>query len=114
MCIGKLRAGGAAPHPAGGSRTARRRREPQRTPPAGAPAAGHCRTDLKYLITGEIGAEIEYNLLLAPQVYDAAVKALNGVGDVPKWIPSLDSMFLASQGAGALSTQCPAHTHPKY
>jgi len=88
--------------------------EPRRPAAGGAPAAGHCRTDLKYLITGEIGAEIEYNLLLAPQVYDAAVKALNGVGDVPKWIPSLDSMFLASQGAGALSTQCPAHTHPKY
>ena len=87
MCIGKLRAGGAAPHPAGG-----------------APAAGHCRTDLKYLITGEIGAEIEYNPLPAPQVYDAAVKALNGDHSLPKSINSQEGMFLASQGAGALST----------
>ncbi len=55
----------------------------------------------KYLITGELGADIECNPLLAPQVYEAAVKALNGE-TMPKWVPSNEGQFFASQGASAL------------
>ena len=35
---------------------------------------------------GEINACMEYNFLLAPQIYEAALQALNG-GTVPKWLP---------------------------
>src|SRR5664279_3286455 len=57
----------------------------------------------KYLISGEMGADIECNPLLAGQVYDAAVKALNGETTVPKWVPSQEGAFFAAQGAAALN-----------
>jgi simple sugar transport system substrate-binding protein len=56
----------------------------------------------KYLITGELGADIECNPLLAPQVYEAALKGLNGDTSLPKWIPSEEGAFFAAQGAAAL------------
>jgi galactofuranose transport system substrate-binding protein len=56
----------------------------------------------KYLINGQMSADIECNPLLAPQVFDAAVKGLNGDTTVPKWIPSQEGQFFASQGASAL------------
>ena len=56
----------------------------------------------KYLISGELGADIECNPLLAPQVYDAAVKAMNGDTTVPTWVPSQEGEFFAAQGAAAL------------
>ena len=56
----------------------------------------------KYLITGELGADIECNPLLAPQVYDAALKAVNGDTSLPKWVPSQESQFAAAQGKDAL------------
>jgi simple sugar transport system substrate-binding protein len=56
----------------------------------------------KYLISGEMGADIECNPLLAPQVYDAALKALNGDTSLPKWVPSQEGAFFAAQGAEAL------------
>ena len=56
----------------------------------------------KYLISGEMGADIECNPLLAPQVYDAALKALNGDTSLPKWVPSQEGAFFAAQGADAL------------
>jgi ABC-type sugar transport system substrate-binding protein len=56
----------------------------------------------KYLISGKLGADIECNPLLAPQVYDAALKALNGDTSLPKWVPSQEGEFFASQGADAL------------
>jgi len=52
----------------------------------------------KYLISGELGADIECNPLLAPQVYDAALKALNGDTSLPKWVPSQEGQFFAAQG----------------
>ena len=57
----------------------------------------------KYLISGQMGADIECNPLLAPQVYDAAVKALNGDATVPTWVPSKEGEFFAAQGADALN-----------
>jgi simple sugar transport system substrate-binding protein len=56
----------------------------------------------KYMITGELGADIECNPLLAPQVYKAALDALNGVTGQPAWVPSQEGQFAASQGAQAL------------
>jgi galactofuranose transport system substrate-binding protein len=56
----------------------------------------------KYLINGQMSADIECNPLLAPQVFDAAVKGLNGDTSIPKWVPSQEGQFFASQGAAAL------------
>jgi len=56
----------------------------------------------KSLISGEMGADIECNPLLAPQVYDAALKALNGDTSLPKWVPSQEGAFFAAQGAATL------------
>lgn len=52
------------------------------------------------------------NPLLAPQVYDAALKGLNADTSTPKWIPAQESIFSASQGADALE-QLIGH-HSKY
>jgi len=57
----------------------------------------------KYLISGELGADIECNPLLAPQVYTAALAALNGDTSLPKWVPSQEGQFFAAQGAAALN-----------
>ncbi len=57
----------------------------------------------KYLISGELGADIECNPLLAPQVYKAALAALNGDTSLPKWVPSEEGQFFAAQGADALN-----------
>jgi galactofuranose transport system substrate-binding protein len=56
----------------------------------------------KYLISGELGADVEYSPLLAPQVFDAAVKVMNGDTSVPKWIPTQEVIYTAAQGAAAL------------
>jgi simple sugar transport system substrate-binding protein len=56
----------------------------------------------KYLIDGTLGADIECNPLLAPQVFDAALKGLNGDTSTPKWVPSQETQFFAAQGADAL------------
>jgi len=57
----------------------------------------------KYLISGELGADIECNPLLAPQVYEAALKGLNGDTSIPKWVPSQEGQFFAAQGADKLN-----------
>jgi ABC-type sugar transport system substrate-binding protein len=56
----------------------------------------------KYLISGQMNADIECNPLLAPQVYEAALKAMNGDATVPTWVPSQEGEFFAAQGAAAL------------
>ncbi len=56
----------------------------------------------KYLINGKLGADIECNPLLAPQVYKAALDGLNGVTGQPAWVPSQEGEFFAAQGASAL------------
>src|ERR1035437_3381720 len=56
----------------------------------------------KYLINGKLGADIECNPLLAPQVYKAALDALNGVTGQQAWTPSQEGQFFAAQGASAL------------
>jgi len=56
----------------------------------------------KYLISGELSADIECNPLLAPQVYEAALKAMNGE-TLPKWVPSQEGEFFAAQGPDKLN-----------
>jgi ABC-type sugar transport system substrate-binding protein len=56
----------------------------------------------KYLISGQLNADVECNPLLAPQVYEAVLKAMNGDTTVPTWVPSQEGQFFAAQGADAL------------
>jgi simple sugar transport system substrate-binding protein len=46
----------------------------------------------KAMIAGDINTVVECNPLLAPQVYEAALKALNHES-LPKWIPSNEGVF---------------------
>ena len=48
----------------------------------------------KAMLAGELNVTVECNPLLAPQVYEAALKALNGE-TLPKWIPSQEGVFSA-------------------
>ena len=58
----------------------------------------------KAMIAGELGADIECNPLLAPQVYKAALDLVNGSTSLPKWVPSEEGQFFAAQGATELQT----------
>ena len=53
------------------------------------------------MIDGTINTVVECNPLLAPQVYDAALKAANGE-TLPKWIPSTEGVFHAADAAKLL------------
>ena len=48
----------------------------------------------KAMLDGDLNVTVECNPLLAPQVYEAALKALNGE-DLPKWVPSQEGVFSA-------------------
>lgn len=48
----------------------------------------------KSMLAGELGVTVECNPLLAPQVYEAALKAANGK-TLSKWVPSQESVFRA-------------------
>jgi simple sugar transport system substrate-binding protein len=48
----------------------------------------------KAMLAGEINVSVECNPLLAPQVYEAALKAANGE-TLPKWVPSQEGIFRA-------------------
>jgi simple sugar transport system substrate-binding protein len=52
----------------------------------------------QYLISGELGADVECNPLLGPQVYAAAIKALNNDTSWHSSGPSVDATFFASMG----------------
>jgi ABC-type sugar transport system substrate-binding protein len=47
----------------------------------------------KAMLAGTLNVTVECNPLLAPQVYDAALKALNGDTTLPKWVPSQEGVF---------------------
>jgi ABC-type sugar transport system substrate-binding protein len=49
----------------------------------------------KAMLAGELNVAVECNPLLAPQVYEAALKALNGES-LPKWVPSQEGVFSAA------------------
>jgi simple sugar transport system substrate-binding protein len=56
------------------------------------------------MIAGDINTVVECNPLLAPQVYEAALKALNGE-TLPKWVPSLESVFYQKDAAATLPSR---------
>ncbi len=58
----------------------------------------------KGMIAGEINTVVECNPLLAPQVYEAALKALNG-GSLPKWVPSNEGIFYQKDAETILPTR---------
>jgi simple sugar transport system substrate-binding protein len=49
----------------------------------------------KAMLDGDLNVTVECNPLLAPQVYEAALKAANGES-LPKWVPSQEGVFRAS------------------
>jgi len=53
------------------------------------------------MLAGKLNATVECNPLLGPQFLELALKVVNGE-PVPKWIPSEESQFFASQGADEL------------
>jgi simple sugar transport system substrate-binding protein len=58
----------------------------------------------KGMIAGDINTVVECNPLLAPQVYEAALKAVNGE-TLPKWVPSQEGVFYAKDAATILPTR---------
>ncbi len=46
----------------------------------------------KAMLDGTLNVTVECNPLLAPQVYEAALKSANGV-ELPKWVPSQEGVF---------------------
>lgn len=49
----------------------------------------------KAMLEGDLNVTVECNPLLAPQVYEAALKAANGE-ELPKWVPSQEGVFRAN------------------
>jgi ABC-type sugar transport system substrate-binding protein len=62
------------------------------------------RAAFEAMVAGELNATVECNPWLAPQVYEAALKALNGE-DLPKWIPSNEEVFWAEDAAGLIDSR---------
>jgi len=58
----------------------------------------------KGMIAGDINTVIECNPLLAPQVYEAALKAVNGE-TIPKWVKSQEGVFYAKDAETILPTR---------
>jgi simple sugar transport system substrate-binding protein len=56
------------------------------------------------MIAGVINTVVECNPLLAPQVYEAALKAVNGE-TLPKWVPSNEGVFYQADAAEILPTR---------
>ena len=48
----------------------------------------------KAMLEGDMNVTVECNPQLAPQVYEAALKAANGE-TLPKWVPSQEGIFRA-------------------
>jgi len=63
------------------------------------------------LIDGTLGADIECNPLLGPQVLDAALKGLNGDTTMPSYVPSNEGAFFAAQGPEALKAILPTRKY---
>ncbi|MEP7136766.1 MAG: ABC transporter substrate-binding protein [Chloroflexota bacterium] len=56
------------------------------------------------MIAGKLNATIECNPLLGPQFFDLALKVVNGEA-VPKWVPSIESIFFPEDAAKILPTR---------
>ncbi len=62
------------------------------------------RAAFEAMIAGDLNVTVECNPWLAPQVYEAALKALNGE-ELPKWIPSNEEVFWAEDAAGLIGSR---------
>jgi simple sugar transport system substrate-binding protein len=58
----------------------------------------------KAMLDGTLNVTVECNPLLAPQVYEAALKALNGES-LPKWVPSQEGVFYQKDAETILPTR---------
>jgi galactofuranose transport system substrate-binding protein len=58
----------------------------------------------KAMIAGDLNTVVECNPLLAPQVYEAALKALNSE-PLPKWVPSQEGVFYQKDAETILPTR---------
>jgi simple sugar transport system substrate-binding protein len=56
------------------------------------------------MIAGKLNATIECNPLLGPLFFEWALKVVNGE-EVPKWIPSQESIFFPEDAAEILPTR---------
>jgi ABC-type sugar transport system substrate-binding protein len=56
------------------------------------------------MIDGKLNATVECNPLLGPQFFELALKVVNGE-EVPKWIPSQESVFYPDNAAEILPTR---------
>jgi galactofuranose transport system substrate-binding protein len=56
------------------------------------------------MIAGKLNATIECNPLLGPQFFELALKVVNGK-TVPKWVPSIESIFFPEDASTTLPTR---------
>lgn len=56
------------------------------------------------MIAGKLNATVECNPLLGPQFFDLALKVVNGE-TVPKWVPSIESIFFPQDADKILPTR---------
>lgn len=56
------------------------------------------------MIAGKLNATVECNPLLGPQFFELALKVVNGE-EVPKWVPSIESIFYPDNAAQILPTR---------
>ena len=56
------------------------------------------------MIAGDLNTVVECNPLLAPQVYEAALAAVNGE-TLPKWVPTIEGVFYQKDAAEILPTR---------
>lgn len=56
------------------------------------------------MIAGKLNATVECNPLLGPQFFELALKVVNGE-PVPKWVPSIESIFFPENASEILPTR---------
>lgn len=56
------------------------------------------------MIAGDLNVTVECNPLLGPQFFELALKVVNGE-EVPKWVPSQESVFFPEDAAEVLPTR---------
>ncbi len=62
------------------------------------------RSAFEAMIHGTLNATVECNPLLGPQFFELALKVINGE-DVPKWVPSYESVFFPDDAEDVLLTR---------
>ncbi len=62
------------------------------------------RSAFEAMLNGTLNATVECNPLLGPQFFELALKVINGE-EVPKWVPSLESVFFPDDAEEVLPTR---------